>query len=522
MVQINLNIGPDLKLKTVQGRISVVISKKAGNGLTVEGDGLYMEDTCCFNDEGFVDQSGDALRIGFDGPFSSKTSEGEYPKPGRVSANNTVHHIYTMDSDLKTIKGYRSVDCILPGDIIRVPLAALQNQKSVEDGIGAEAVEDANILAAETNAQSIALSSGYKERLTIPSSGNKFYIRSDSGGYSTAIEGTYPHTNGLNVFCNCVGYAVGRFHEIDNHTTFDYYYPNNPGATFNKVVAAGKLKTGSTPRVGAAVVWSNDGNSGHIAIVERVIDSNTILTSESAYGGTDFYMTTRSNSNGNWGSSRRCMGFIYHPNVSASATSSGSQTATTHYVPINPVDYKVEEKNGCYYVEGILIVNKTYRIPKSYGSGVDKTAKAAVDEMIKAAAKDGITLSICSDYRDYNYQKNLYESRGKSQGYDVTDRSTARPGHSEHQTGLAFDMNHASSAYNGCDWANWIVSNSWKYGLINRYPAGKEDITGYKREDWHVRYVGKEWAKKIHDSGLCLEEYFGLPSRYTREYSDGN
>lgn len=527
MIQINLKIRPDLRITSGSGKISVVISKKSGNGLKLEGDGLYMEDRCGMNDDGFIDQSGNGLRIGFDGPYSVMTAEGEYPKPGRVSANNVVHHIYTMDSDLKTIIGFREVDCILPGDIIRVPVSSIKDAEADEQNNGIGAVEEANIVAAETTARSVELTAGFQPRLTIPANGNKFYIRKANGGYSDAIPGSPLHSN-LTVLNNCVGYAFGRFNEIDNNTSMSYCRPSMPGDWIGIAKSQG-LEVGMTPRVGAVVVWVRGGNSGHVAVVEEVIDSNHIRTSESGYGcKSSFWVSDRTNEGGNWGG-YTLKGFIYHPNVSASVVpdSNGAQTASTHYVPINPVDWKLEQKNGIYYVEGILICNKTYKLPKDYNPGVQSEAQAAVNEMIAAAKKDGVTLSVCSGFRSYSSQKSLFEgyaSRegGGSSGYAEAETYSARPGHSEHQTGLAFDMNKASRNENGSKWANWIVANSWKYGLINRYPAGKEAITGYNREDWHVRYVGKEWAKKIHDSGLCLEEYFGLPSKYTKEYNSSD
>ena len=85
---------------------------------------------------------------------------------------------------------------------------------------------------------------------------------------------------------------------------------------------------------------------------------------------------------------------------------------------------------------------------------------------------------------------------------------------SGNNNGLAFDINSASSSFNDTPEAKWIAANCWKYGFVLRYPQGKENITGYMYESWHVRYLGKDWAKKIYDSGLTLEEYFGITSQY--------
>lgn len=195
--------------------------------------------------------------------------------------------------------------------------------------------------------------------------------------------------------------------------------------------------------------------------------------------------------------------------VSASRTTSA--TVTT---PAAQRD-DIEVINGITYVQGVLIANKTYSLPSSYDPGaLDPTALAAFKEMAAAAKKDGMTLNICSGYRSYAFQKQLYNNYCKRDGQTAADRYSARPGHSEHQTGLAMDINHAGSSFDKTPEAKWLAENCWKYGFIIRYPKGKEEITGYKYESWHVRYLGKDWAKIIYDSGLTLEEYFGITSKY--------
>ena len=111
-------------------------------------------------------------------------------------------------------------------------------------------------------------------------------------------------------------------------------------------------------------------------------------------------------------------------------------------------------------------------------------------------------------------QKNLYNNYVKRDGAQNADRYSARPGYSEHQTGLAFDINYADSRFEGTDQAIWLAENAYKYGFILRYPEGKEHITGYMYEPWHYRYIGVENAAKIFASGLTLEEYYGLTSVY--------
>jgi D-alanyl-D-alanine carboxypeptidase len=166
------------------------------------------------------------------------------------------------------------------------------------------------------------------------------------------------------------------------------------------------------------------------------------------------------------------------------------------------------------YIEGVLIANKTYALPSDYDPGVDPTAKSALSKMIAAAKKDGIKLWICSGYRDYDLQSRLYNNYVKKDGKEKADTYSARPGHSEHQSGLAFDLNRTDSSFNGTPEALWIAANAHKYGFIVRYPEGKMDITGYKYEPWHVRYLGVELATSVYESGLTLEEYLGIDSVY--------
>jgi LAS superfamily LD-carboxypeptidase LdcB len=175
----------------------------------------------------------------------------------------------------------------------------------------------------------------------------------------------------------------------------------------------------------------------------------------------------------------------------------------------------IVKKNGVTYVNGILIANKTYGLPSTYNpGGLTKATYNAFLEMKNAAAKDGISLWICSGFRSYSTQSWLYNSYVNRDGRAKADTYSARPGYSEHQTGLAMDINNASSSFNNTREARWLANNCWKYGFIIRYPNGKQNITGYKYESWHVRYLGKDMAKKVYDSGLCLEEYLGITSRY--------
>ena len=178
--------------------------------------------------------------------------------------------------------------------------------------------------------------------------------------------------------------------------------------------------------------------------------------------------------------------------------------------------HTIQNINGVTYIDGILIANKTYSLPANYNpGGLLPEVESAFLEMARCAWNDGISLWICSGFRSYEYQKTLYNGYISMYGKDATDTFSARPGHSEHQTGMAMDIIEASSAFEGTPAAIWLAENCWKYGFIIRYPKGKESITGYKYEPWHIRYLGKETAKAVYDSGLTLEEYLGINSVYS-------
>ena len=179
--------------------------------------------------------------------------------------------------------------------------------------------------------------------------------------------------------------------------------------------------------------------------------------------------------------------------------------------------FKGYTENGLTYIDGVLIVNKTYSLPSTYGNGLTKATENAFSEMKAAAITDGISLWICSGFRSYKTQKNLYNSYVNRDGKAKADTYSARAGYSEHQSGLAMDINHASSSFNGSPAANWLSDNAYKFGFILRYPDGKTNETGYKFESWHYRYVGVELATKLYNNGdwITLEDYYGITSEYS-------
>ena len=178
--------------------------------------------------------------------------------------------------------------------------------------------------------------------------------------------------------------------------------------------------------------------------------------------------------------------------------------------------FKGVTKNGVTYIDGYLIVNKTYTLPSSYGNGLTNATTEAFNKMQAAAKVDGLNIYISSGFRSYSYQKTLYNNYVNRDGVTAADTYSARAGHSEHQSGLAFDVNTINDSFANTEEGKWLNDNCYKYGFILRYPNGKSDETGYQYEPWHFRYVGVELAEKLYNNGswITVEDYFGITSRY--------
>ncbi|NLA15760.1 MAG: M15 family metallopeptidase [Bacteroidales bacterium] len=171
----------------------------------------------------------------------------------------------------------------------------------------------------------------------------------------------------------------------------------------------------------------------------------------------------------------------------------------------------------------LILVNKTYKLPsgyrpydlvpieEKYNKGVmnllRQEAAAAFSRMCSRAAKDSIVLWSRSAYRSDTVQKQLYENAVERRGKEQAERHTAKPGYSEHQTGLTIDINSTHSSFGKTREADWLRQHAHLFGFIERYPQHKENITGYSYEPWHYRYVGTEVATYIVENNLTLEEY---------------
>lgn len=228
--------------------------------------------------------------------------------------------------------------------------------------------------------------------------------------------------------------------------------------------------------------------------------------------------------------------------TTANATSVSASSDSSEFVPPvvpsgNTVSkgttskgFQIREINGATYIDGVLIANKTYALPQDFiptnpdqpvnadrsSTCLDKTLMSAWKIMLKDATAKGLNIYISSGYRSYNYQVNVYNRYVKSDGAAVADTYSSRPGNSEHQTGLCFDLNTIEDSFQYTNEGKWVNDNCYKYGFCIRFPKGKDSATGYQYESWHLRYVGVDLATKLYNNGdwLSLEEYFGITSQY--------
>lgn len=181
-----------------------------------------------------------------------------------------------------------------------------------------------------------------------------------------------------------------------------------------------------------------------------------------------------------------------------------------------------------------LVVNKKNPLPSDYVPNdlveinalpkinplfLRKEAADAYFSLVMAAKNDGVHIVAGSSYRSFNYQNTLYNNYVNTHGKEESDRFSARPGYSEHQTGLCIDLVQGNGSYDGynytwrfenTDIARWMDKNAHKYGFVLRFPKGKEDVTGYYYEPWHYRYIGVYHANILKTSfeNGTLEEYF--------------
>jgi zinc D-Ala-D-Ala carboxypeptidase len=197
------------------------------------------------------------------------------------------------------------------------------------------------------------------------------------------------------------------------------------------------------------------------------------------------------------------------------------------YVPKEENNFESETTNN-NNIKNIILVNKDLGLEKEYEPEdlvqlevksnkeilLRKEANDNLKRMFEDAKKDGIDLLAVSGYRSEEYQENVYNNEVYINGKEYADMYVAKPGYSEHQTGLSVDVLAVNYTYMDENFENteeciWLHENMHKYGFILRYMKGKENITGYNYEPWHIRYVGTEYSYEIKEKGLTLDEYLG-------------
>ncbi len=171
--------------------------------------------------------------------------------------------------------------------------------------------------------------------------------------------------------------------------------------------------------------------------------------------------------------------------------------------------------NKFYYLDNTYNSDKMIKISKQYSYGenqmVTNETYNAFLNMFNAAKKENLTLIINSSYRSYEEQDEVYNDFKDSRGEEYADKIAARPGHSEHQTGMSIDIQtygSTASTFEEFDEFKWLQKNAHKYGFILRYPKDKKYLTGYEYESWHYRYVGTHAATYIYENNITFDEYY--------------
>ncbi len=206
------------------------------------------------------------------------------------------------------------------------------------------------------------------------------------------------------------------------------------------------------------------------------------------------------------------------PPVVVPSTSTPTPTSTPNQSKW-PVTYSLSEAESL-----TVVVNKKHKLPSNYappleavaGGNMHPEAAQALRTMLDAASTAGYPMKIISSYRSYDTQVSTYQKWVNQDGKAQADRSSARAGHSEHQTGLAVDLGmpdgscNLSICFGSTEQGKWLAANAANYGFIVRYESDTEAVTGYQYEPWHMRFVGTTTATAVVTSGLTLDQYFGV------------
>ncbi len=202
----------------------------------------------------------------------------------------------------------------------------------------------------------------------------------------------------------------------------------------------------------------------------------------------------------------------------------------THVVSIINTEADVEwldnEKETDTSKGNLMLVNRLYGLSKDYepediidvpvsisysGVKISKSILENIEELIEAGKEAGYTFVLSDGYRSYEAQKKMFESYKNSYGYEEADKNVARPGHSEYQTGISFQIVPYNKVFDKPRESTeylWLKDNAYKYGFIFRYPEDKKDITLFDSYTWRLRYVGTDAASIIENEKICFEEYY--------------
>ena len=190
----------------------------------------------------------------------------------------------------------------------------------------------------------------------------------------------------------------------------------------------------------------------------------------------------------------------------------------TDPLPFDPTQFSIDDPTSIW-----VVVNKKRPIPNSFEPADLTTVgneqlrgepAGALNTLLEAARAEGHQLNVLSGYRSYARQAMLYNSYVDRDGIEQADTYSARPGYSEHQTGLAVDLGNGTCDLEECfaetPAGQWLAENAHTYGFTIRYGKGQTNITGYQYEPWHLRYVGKDLANELHSKKLTMEAFFEL------------
>lgn len=272
-----------------------------------------------------------------------------------------------------------------------------------------------------------------------------------------------------------------------------------------------RLTNGDIIKAGSSQEWSNQIELTSSAQWVSIDSNGQLHVKEQAPEGEEATITATYNGKE---ISKQIL-VLYSLEDSVEAVAGADLPVVTNYTSIAVIVNKERSLPQDYQPEDLVIPDVPFFIEgEDQKKHLRKPAAEALEQLFAAAEEDGIELVAVSGYRSYQRQKTIFEYNVANQGEEHARRFSAMPGTSEHQTGLTMDVssrqfgNRLEQEFGETEAGKWLAEHSHEHGFIIRYPQGKEEITGYAYEPWHLRYVGKPLAMNIAASGLTMEEYF--------------